>query len=312
VGQVETISASVASIQEGTVLELTVDRLEHVSKDQPIGKLITTDPSVQEADLNAIVADLNLVQARMDLDKIRNKDTYSQRKETLLTTKMALATAQARLPQAESELKRITKLFQEGPTNIVSESDLEVATRDRDTLRYQINELNKLVSQLEVDIQEMESSGVAQLQPKDPFVEEAKKAQQQKLMLLQKPVVLKAPIDGTVSSIAKRPGEKVLRGEAILTVTAPTSDRIVGYMRQPLGAIPTTNDTVRVRTRTLHRQVAEAPILRVGTQMEAINPALLSADSTRREVGLPILIPIPDGMHLTPGEFVDLAIRYRR
>jgi hypothetical protein len=115
-----------------------------------------------------------------------------------------------------------------------------------------------------------------------------------------------------VSAISKRPGEKVIRGEAILTITAPNSDRIVGYMRQPLGAIPTTNDTVQVRTRTLRRQVAEATIVRVGTQMEPIDPALLSADATRREVGLPFLINIPEGMHLVPGEFVDIAIRYRR
>jgi hypothetical protein len=179
-------------------------------------------------------------------------------------------------------------------------------------LKNQIEEQSKVVAQLEVDLQSMESAGVAQLQAKDPFVEEAIKAQQQKLSLLQKPVVLKSPIDGTVSTISKRPGEKVIRGEAILTITAPNSDRIVGYMRQPLGAIPTTNDTVQVRTRTMRRQVAEAAIVRVGTQMEAIDPALLSVDATRREVGLPFLISIPEGMHLVPGEFVDIAIRYRK
>jgi multidrug resistance efflux pump len=312
VGQVEMVRANVASIQEGTVLELSVDRLEHVSKDQPIGKLVTTDPAVQEADLIAITADLKLVQARMDLDKIRNKDTYSQRRVELLAGRVSLLTAQARLPQAESELVRVTKLFEEGPTNIASQADLEVARRDRDTLKHQIEEQSKLVAQLEVDIQAMESAGVAQLQAKDPFVEEAIKAQQQKLTLLQKPVVLKSPIDGTVSAIAKRPGEKVVRGESILIITAPTSDRIVGYMRQPLGAVPTTNDTVLVRTRTLRRQMAEATIVRVGTQMEPIDPALLSPDGTRREVGLPFLINIPDGMHLVPGEFVDIAIHYRR
>jgi hypothetical protein len=83
-------------------------------------------------------------------------------------------------------------------------------------------------------------------------------------------------------------------------------------MRQPLGPIPTTNDTVQVRTRSQRRQVASAQILKVGTQLEPINPALLSTDGTRVEVGLPILVSLPPGLRLMPGEFVDLSIRYVR
>jgi hypothetical protein len=53
----------------------------------------------------------------------------------------------------------------------------------------------------------------------------------------------------------------------------------------------------------------EGKILRVGTQMELINPALLSTDSNRIEVGLPFLVQIPETVKLVPGEFVDLSIK---
>jgi hypothetical protein len=117
-------------------------------------------------------------------------------------------------------------------------------------------------------------------------------------------------MSGVVSFIYHRPGEKVVRGVPILTVTATHSDRIVGYLRQPINSRPTTNDIVVVSTRSpQRRQCATGRIVRVGTQMELINPALLSTDSNRIEVGLPILVSIPDGMKLVPGEFVDLSIK---
>ena len=101
-----------------------------------------------------------------------------------------------------------------------------------------------------------------------------------------------------------------MRGEPLVTISVPTSDRIIGYLRQPLGAVPTTNDTVTVRTRTVKHQIGSGQILRVGAQLERINPAL-TADPARIELGLPFLITLPPGFNLVPGEFVDLSIAKR-
>ena len=49
-------------------------------------------------------------------------------------------------------------------------------------------------------------------------------------------------------------------------------------------------------------------ILRVGSQMEPINPALVAPDNKRIEVGLPILVSVPPGIQLLPGEHVKLFI----
>jgi len=119
-------------------------------------------------------------------------------------------------------------------------------------------------------------------------------------------------MDGVVSMIYRRSQEKVVKGEPIVTVSAPRAERIVGYIRQPVQIIPTTKDTVMVRTRTQKRQSGEAQILKVGAQFEAINPALLSLDSNRFEMGLPILISLPPGLTVSPGEFVDLSIQYAK
>ncbi len=53
-----------------------------------------------------------------------------------------------------------------------------------------------------------------------------------------------------------------------------------------------------------------APILKVGSQLELIDPFLLSPDGTRHELGLPLLVMVPPGMVVRPGEQVDIEIEF--
>jgi len=56
--------------------------------------------------------------------------------------------------------------------------------------------------------------------------------------------------------------------------------------------------------------VATAKILQVGVQMELVSaPLRLRGYSTTMERGLPILLNLPAGMEVHPGELVDLMIR---
>jgi multidrug resistance efflux pump len=317
VGEVEAIHANLMSIQDGTLSELMVDRLDRVSKDQPLARIVTVDPAAHEAALNVIAADLKLMQARMNLDKVRNVDSYTRLRLDLMTEKIALGIAQARVKQAESELQRLKKLYEQklipqgvaqgsGQNNIFG---VDVAQRDHEALLVEIDHRTRLIAQLEKEIKAMEAAGAAEVASRDPAVEETIRAQQEQLALIEKPVNLKAPFDGTVSIVYKRSGEKVIRGEPILTLAPATATRIIGYIRQPLSVLPTTNDVVEVQSRSQHRQLASARIIKVGSQLELINPALLSLDSNRVEFGLPILVALPENMKLLPGEFVDLAIR---
>jgi len=50
----------------------------------------------------------------------------------------------------------------------------------------------------------------------------------------------------------------------------------------------------------------------VGASLEPINPALLSPEGTRVEVGLPILVNLPANLKVLPGEFLDLSIEYSK
>jgi len=124
--------------------------------------------------------------------------------------------------------------------------------------------------------------------------------------------VLRAPTDGIVSAIHKHAGEVVVPGDSVLTLGALRPARIVAYARQPLDHRPAVGDSIEIATRSQNRTTAAARVLQVGTQLEAIEPALLppsAISSHAAEYGLPVLVEIPAGLELAPGEIVSLTAR---
>jgi hypothetical protein len=93
-------------------------------------------------------------------------------------------------------------------------------------------------------------------------------------------------------------------------VSSTESERIVGFVRQPLNIKPKVGDSVEIRSRSSGRASATAKVIQVGTQLEMINPALLPVALQDRvgEYGLPMLIGLPKGLQLMPGETVDIRM----
>jgi multidrug resistance efflux pump len=324
VGEVEAIKANAASHLDGTIVELAVDRFDHVTNGQVLGKVQTTDPALLAASLAALAADLKIVKVQVDLDRTRNLDAFARMKLDLLTERVALNLARIRLVQAEKEFERMQKLYDLGvvPAGVApgvapQRRDIvgyDVTLRDRDALRAEVEDRTKLIAEWEKQLQQMESVGQVNAPGQDSLVNEVIQAKEQQLQQTMAPVFLVAPIDGMVSTVWRRLGERIVRGEPILTISAPVGDHIVGYMRQPFDRIPTVQDTVEVQTRGLRRVKGEGRVLQVGAQVEPINPALISTDANRLELGLPILISMPPSLRdsLRPGQVVDLFIRFSK
>ena len=305
VGEVEAIKADVISIQDGTVARLNIDRFQVVEEGQELGEITGSSDDFVKASVAAIEADLRVMDTRIALDERRNQQSTAQLKMDLYSERVQLVADKAALIQTSNSFKRAEQEFRQTP-KLISENDYDIAKAAFETLQGSVAERSQLIAEMTQTLEEMRQSGSSE--NKD-VVEDAIKTKILELEETLKPTKIKAPLSGVVSSIYHRPGEKIVRGVPILTVTATHSDRIVGYLRQPITSRPTTNDTVIVSKRSQRRQYATGRIIRVGTQMELINPALLSTDSNRIEVGLPILVSIPSGMKLVPGEFVDLAIK---
>ena len=238
---------------------------------------------------------------------------------------MDLAAAGVRLQFADSELQRVAKLFEEkivpqgipqGP-NQNGVTGYEVALRDRDALRTEVEERTKLVTEMEQKLHDLKvPDNWENPQATSPAISAAVAVQDEKLRLTEaqlNPITLKCPMDGMVSKIYHRSGETIVAGDPIITLTASRSQHIIGYLRQPLPFEPKSGDPVKIYTRRPHRQVATTQILQVGVQMELVTaPMRLRGYSAAMERGLPVLLSLPPGLELHPGELVDLMVNPAR
>jgi len=251
IGEVEAVRANIISVVPGTLQELRVDLLGQVSNGQELAVLVALDPDQLEAETVAAETELRVLQRRMDVDKTRNLDSYARLRVDWLIEKLNLDLARIRFQQASDEYDRIKKLFE---NQIVARGvgaggdiGLDVALRDRDALRSEVASRERTTADLEASVKLLEAAGAKSLDRVDPVVEGAIAAQRERIERLRKPVVLRSSIDGFVSAIHHRPGERVAAGTPILVVSSRGSDRIVAWVRQPITSRPRVGDIVGVR-----------------------------------------------------------------
>lgn len=308
VGEVQAISANVASPQAGKLADVSVLQFDRVTRGQTLGRVDALTPASIEAGVEAIRADLQVVRARMSTDRERNHMDYQQVRVDQLDQKVNLAVARSKLHYAENELGRLQQLRTNG---LASQSDYELALNERDALAAEAREREETVAQMDMALAAMKSAGTpegetALLSTIDAAIE----AQQQKFKLDEE-TFLQAPIDGVVTRIYRNSGENILAGEPLIAVSSDRSENIVGYVRQPISFEPKPGDPIVVRSRRGHGlRVGEARVLKVGAQLELFTPSLrVRGLGNAQERGLPVLISLPQGMALYPGELVDLAFK---
>jgi multidrug resistance efflux pump len=142
------------------------------------------------------------------------------------------------------------------------------------------------------------------------------KVQEAKLRLAEEqlnPMPLIAPIDGVVAIILRRTGENLTAGEVVLRISATRSERLTGFLRQPLVVDPKPGMEVELRTRSEPRLSAASKVVQVGPAMEAISPSLLAAmrlpPNQPPEPGLRVQFALPPDFKVRPGEHVDVVFR---
>lgn len=114
-----------------------------------------------------------------------------------------------------------------------------------------------------------------------------------------------APIGGQVVAIAHHPGEIVHDGDTILTISQVNGQHIISYIRQEQHIHPILDMPVEIKTRLPGSKFTRSRIERMGPEFEHV-PARQQRDPKVSEWGIPVYIPIPEGLLLRPGELVDL------
>lgn len=304
VGQAEAVRTLVVATHPGTIASLKFDLFQAVRKGEIVAQLVPANLGAVTAELKANVDELR---ARLTQDSDRFVINYQGLRLDWLRRNVELASARLELQLAESEYQRYAALH---ASKTVSDVDFELRRSNRDVLKDKVGGLERLSIELEVEIARLKPN--ARETPVDRAIAAATLAQRKQLQALSDAAILRAPMDGAIAALQKRPGETAVPGDVILTIGARQATRIVAYVRQPLNVQPKVGDMVDVSARTGTRRTAPARVLQVGTQLELIEPALLPASmssSRVAEYGLPLLVEIPATLKLAPGEIVNLVPR---
>jgi len=307
VGLVETNAVNVVTVQAGLLSKLDLNRFDVVSNGQVLCEVAPYDEDQLKAELGAIESSVNLVKARMDLNELGNLDAATQLRLNLFLQETLLNIARTNLLQADIVVARDKDLMKP-PNAVVPQAQYEIDVAKRDALRSEVADRAKWVADSSKTLDEMGPYRTNVFAAMERTIRDDILKQQEQLKQLQKPIVLKAPIDGTVSAVLHRTGERVAAGTPILSIASNGAKRIIAYIRQPLNFHPKVGDVLTVRTRTNRRRVSDAQILSVGTQLETVMPILLPLPRPVPELGLPIALTLPPELNLLPGEIVDIRL----
>ncbi len=303
VGEVEAIHASVTTTLDGVLTELKVQPFQRVKAGDAIAQLSIVDGETFKASLARVEGNLQVTRSQMTQTQVRNDQNYQQLRLDLLGQKVALALATVNLRFAETNLVRVQTLFE---AKIDSAALYDEARTARDALRTEVDERTRLVSEMEQALVALQPAVGA---PQNPLVNEAVAAAEKLIRQAEQPIILRAPIDGVISAISHRTGERIMAGTAIATISAAHSDHIIGIVRQPLMIEPKVGMPVKVRTRRPSRQIAWSTILQVGGVVQTVSaPERIRGSDGAQERGLPFLLKLPQELKLHPGELVDLIL----
>jgi len=210
---------------------------------------------------------------------------------------------------------------------------LQRTVAEDDVLAKNIEENKRLLVQAEEDLAQavQRRDEFAQQQPQPPSVGSAldvihksivvQERLIEQILVRREPVVLRSPMDGMVIQlhgrardvVLRRPGEFVLRrsdevvlvGDPILSVAEVKPREIIAYAsQQQLGRVRE-GMVVELVKSTEPAQIANSQVAYLGPTLERMPECLWQIPNTP-QWGHPMMIEIPPGLRLKPGEIVGI------
>lgn len=307
----EGIRSTVSSPLPARVHQLLVQPYQVVEAGDAVAVIVPNDPRVE----------LDLLQTELDLARIQLQPTiaeenamnFEQIRVDLWRTKAEVAIAKVNLERAENQVRRNEPLFKE---KLVSEDIYDLSVKTRDMYAAELLAKSNAVVQIEKRVGELEVLGLPQSGASNTMVLNTLA----RLRTLQTaavtnwgPITLRAPVTGMITSITRRDGENVIQGEPLVGISSLNSERVVGYLRQPYPIEPDLGMEVTMTTRERKPRKFSGVVTEIGAHVEVITNALAFVrPGTLVDAGLPLVISLPDNVHVRPGEIVDLNFRKPR
>jgi len=137
------------------------------------------------------------------------------------------------------------------------------------------------------------------------LAKEASEKRKDALLARREKLVLTAPCDGYISDIPSRIGEAVMQGVEILSIAEEKPRAIIAYAGEAVVGQLAIGKQVEVVKGSKPPQIGPSEVTYIGPAVEQM-PQRLWRNPNFPQWGRPMLIEIPPGMKLIPGEMVGI------
>jgi multidrug resistance efflux pump len=316
-GEVQALTSQVTAPCAGTLETVLVEPFQRVDEGDLVAWISVLPAERLQAALAVLQAEIELSRRggfAPALDQQRNLINWLNMHQDLLQARATLASLRVRKAHARRDADRLRQLADQ---QHVAFTEYDRVQSIHDALAAEEAGYVALVDSLTTDLERSkppsaDGDGTAAALRAELDWQEKRLRQLEADMA---PVALRAPQAGLVSMIHpdgsrqfRGAGEFVREGDVLFTIRANRAEFIVGYLREPIAVEPRQGMRVEVALRGGRRTRAEAHIIEVGAQFEAVQPAFQRTVLAREERALPLLISLPPELPLRPGELVDLRL----
>ena len=296
----------IRSPQDGYVSGMQKWPLDVVADGEHLLTLQPANAAHLQAELTIIEAEIEALRAGLGpaIGPQRNLINYEELRLTWMQARIRLAEDRLTLAREQREFDRQTELFDHA---LISVSEYDATGTRRDIAAMRVDEQGALVESLEQRLQSlMLPDGMETLSDSLTAAVQVKERELEAIEKRLAPVAIHSTVAGRIAQVYAEDGAYVRQGESLLRLHEPEVRYILGYIREPLRAIPEPGTEVGVLTIN-RRELVSGVVTQVGNQLEPIHE-ILRLTTTATEFGLPIRIQIPPDTPLWPGERVQIRL----
>lgn len=314
-GYAEAIPLVVAPVRAGRVAEVRVSLGARVKRGDELARIDTSELDAHRARLQAErdVARAKLAAAGGVEDAAVLRSELWQ-----LRTVAAARKDQAELAALDRELKRLEGLYRD---QLVRASDIEPIRRQREALAARVNTFRVAAETGRAGLGASDVRGQASKDAASPnahaaVVDQRLEPLREQLRVADAAIAeldvqlaattLRAPADGVVASVDRRPGETVAAGGPIVTVSAGRSNVVIAFIPERHAGVLKVGDRVSVSSMSMAATSRPGRVIEAAPDIGEL-PLRFRASPTVPVWGRRVVVET-DGVTWLPGE--EIRVRY--
>ena len=306
---------------------LAVIKENTVAREEYVDAILQAQRSTAEAELEQLKAELSAAEDRLLADKFdRESDTTSVERRLsidlerarldMLEIKSTLEPDRLTLKDLEVELEIIKRLVNEQATE---EYELQKAQAQYNIMKEKVDQTQALLDQSQVnyELAQLRKDEFNQKVPVSPLLSDRELAPIRKAILVQEKriaeiikqrgiIVLTAPFDGIVNTLNYKPGQTVVRGDAIMTLVKPTPESITAWVPQKNIGQFARNMKVKIVSLNTPHQTFVSQVSNMSPSLELM-PQQLWRNPSTPEWGRTIQIPVQPDFACIHNEIVGIT-----